>query len=205
MQDRSDARGERPTLLIRVGGAVLFAALAGTLSVRAAAAAGTAATANGSDGLAALAPCPHCRLFVGVGGTYQLWGWSDGLIIPLQLEIDDSRWELGAFRLARKEVAVGYGPPDKTAAEPNWGFSAMRRWQILHRSWGRLYFGFGGAYKLETDYVSSSRANFAYVLAARFALGRHGALLEIATRHWSNAWIKQPNRGVNFVTASVSF
>jgi hypothetical protein len=190
-------------LTLNVG--ALLLALAGMLPGRAAATDETAATGIQATALTPFAPCPHCRLLVGIGGTYQLWGWSDGLVLPVTLEINDSRWELGAFRLVRREIAVGYGPPDKTAAEPNWGFSAMRRWQVLHRSWGRLYFGFGAAYKLETDYLSSTRANFAYVLGARFDLGRCGALLEIAARHWSNAWIKQPNRGVDFVTASVSF
>jgi hypothetical protein len=152
-----------------------------------------------------LRPCAGCELFLGVGATYQFWGWSDGFVLPVTLELDESRWELGAFRMARTQIAIGYGPPDKIAADPYWGFSAMRRWQFLHRSWGRLYFGAGGSYKTEIDYLDSTRWNFAYLLAARFELRRNGPLLEIATRHWSNAWIKQPNRGQNFLTISVSF
>jgi hypothetical protein len=150
-------------------------------------------------------PCPHCRVFIGVGATYQLWGWSEGIVVPVTFEFNDSRWELGAFRMARAQIASGYGPPDKIAAEPYWGFSAMRRWQFLHRSWGKLYFGFGGSYKTEVDYLDATRWNFAYVLALRMDLGTRGSLVEIGTRHWSNAWIKQPNRGQNFLTVSVSF
>jgi hypothetical protein len=150
-------------------------------------------------------PCKHCKLLIGVGATYDLWDWTDGLVLPLTLELSDSRWELGAFRMARAQLVVSSRPHDGLAAEPYWGFSVMRRWQILHRSWGRLYFGFGGSYKTETDYLDGTRWNFAYLLGIRFDLGDHGSLLEITTRHWSNAWIKQPNRGQNFLTVSVSF
>jgi len=93
----------------------------------------------------------------------------------------------------------------QVAADPYWGFSAMRRWQFLHRSWSRWYFGAGGSYKTETDHLNSTRWNFAYLLAVRFDLGSSDSLLEIATRHWSNADIKLPNRGQNFLTISVSF
>lgn len=172
-----------------------------------------ALTVGGTVGLlASLAPATavaddcHCKLLIGIGATYQLWGWSDGLVVPLDLELADSRWELGAYRFVRKQIASGYGPPDKTAAEPYWGFTAMRRWQFLHRSWGRLYFGFGANYRSEIDYLEPTRWNFAYLVAARFDLGREqGTILELGVRHWSDFWIKQPNRGQDFVTVSVGF
>jgi hypothetical protein len=141
---------------------------------------------------------------MGIGGTYQLWGWSDGLVVPMTLEISDSLWELGAFRLARRQVAVGYGHPGQYRGRSLLGVYRHARWQFLHRPWGRLYCGFGGSYKTETDYLDSTRWNFAYLLAIRFDLP-HGSLLELAGRPWYNAWIKQPNRGQNFLTASVSF
>jgi hypothetical protein len=177
---------------------VLFAVAGGVLPGR--------AQAQETDSLTPFTPCPHCKLLLGVGAPYQLWGWADGIVIPVTLELADSRWEVGAFRFPRTQIATNYpGPPDKVAAEPYWGFSAMRRWQFLHRSWGRLYFGFGASYKTEVDYLDATRWNFSYVLAVRFDLGTSGSLLEVATRHWSNAWIKQPNNGQNFVTVSVSF
>jgi Lipid A 3-O-deacylase (PagL) len=208
MHDRTRMRRERTTHWIHAATAAALLAMAGALLSGSAAADdddATAAARPQDPPLTPFTPCPRCKLFLGVGGTFQFWGWSDGLVVPVTFEIDAGRWELGAFRFARTEIAVGYGPPDKTAAEPTWGFSAMRRWQILHPAWGRVYVGFGAAYKLQTDYLSSSRANFSYLVGVRFDLGSHGALLEIATRHWSNAWIKPPNRGVNFLTASVSF
>ncbi|HVW68624.1 MAG TPA: acyloxyacyl hydrolase [Steroidobacteraceae bacterium] len=155
------------------------------------------------DGLTPFRPCPLCQLFVGIGGTYQFWGWSDGIVVPFTLELNESRWEVGGFRMARRQIAMGYGPPDKVAAEPYWAASVMRRWQFLHRPWGRLYFGFGAVYRTETDYLDPTRWDFAYLLAARFDV--EAGLLEVAVRHWSDAWIKQPNRGQDFVTVSVSF
>ncbi|HSZ09617.1 MAG TPA: acyloxyacyl hydrolase [Steroidobacteraceae bacterium] len=165
-----------------------------------------AQTANESD-FNPFAPCPKCNLLIGAGETYQFWGWSHGVVLPVTLELDESRWELGAFRVATRQVAIGFGypPPDYTSAPPFWGFSAMRRWQFLHRSWLRLYAGFGGSYKTEIDTLDSTRLNFAYLLAARFDLGAKGQLIEISTRHWSNAYIKRPNIGENFLTISYSY
>jgi Lipid A 3-O-deacylase (PagL) len=157
-----------------------------------------------APGAARAADC-HCKLLLGVGATYQLWGWSDGFVVPITLELADSRWEVGAYWFARRQIAIGYGPPDKTAANPYWGLTAMRRWQFLHRSWGRLYFGFGANYRDETDYLEPTRWNFAYLVAARFELGEKRPLLEVGVRHWSDAWIKNPNRGQDFVTVSLGF
>ena len=128
-------------------------------------------------------------------------------MLPVTLELDESRWELGAFRVATRQIAIGHGypPPDYTSAVPFWGFSAMRRWQFLHRSWLRLYAGIGGSYKTEIDTLDATRLNFSYLLAARFDLGASGSLFEIAARHWSNGYIRKPNIGENFLTLSFSY
>lgn len=121
--------------------------------------------------------------------------------MPLTLELDQSRWELGVFRFTN---AQRYRDNDH-AASPYWGFTAMRRWQVLHRSRVRLYLGFGANYRSETDYLESTRWNFAYLVALRFDLDSHGRLLELGIHHWSDFWIKQPNRGQDFVTLSFGF
>lgn len=154
-----------------------------------------------------LTPCPHCDLLVGIGTTYKFWSWTDGLVVPLTLELDDSRWELGAFRFTTgqylKEPTLL--PLSTFAANPSWGFTAMRRWQVLRRDWGRLYLGFGANYRTETDFLESTYWNFAYLLGARFPFGRSRAFLELDVRHWSNAWFRLPNRGENLVTVSFSY
>ena len=145
--------------------------------------------------------CPRCNLLVGVGATYRLFGWSDGVVVPLTLELDQSRWELGVFRFTN---AQRYRDNDH-ATNPYWGFTATRRWQVLHRSRARLYLGFGANYRSETDYLESTRWNFAYLVAVRFDLDSRGRLLELGIHHWSDFWIKQPNRGQDFLTLSFGF
>ncbi|MGH8328012.1 MAG: acyloxyacyl hydrolase [Steroidobacteraceae bacterium] len=151
--------------------------------------------------------CGGCRLFVGAGesfSTYGIWHWTGGLVLPAILEIDDSRWELGAFRFAtRQRLEERQFPADTLGAQPYWGFSAMRRWQILHRGSARLYLGFGGGYRTETDLLVGTKWTFAFLLAIRFDLGNRA--IELSARHWSNAWIRLPDRGQNFVTISFSF
>jgi len=141
------------------------------------------------------------NVLVGLGATYRLFGWTDGLVAPLTFELDESRWELGAFRMTN---AQRYRENDR-AANPYWGFTAMRRWQVRHRSRDRLYVGFGANYRSEIDYLETTRWNFAYLVAVRFDLDSHGRVLELGIHHWSNFWIKQPNRGQDFLTLSFGF
>ena len=152
--------------------------------------------------------CNDCQLFVGAGTTYStygVWRWTGGFVLPITLEIDDSRWELGAFRFAtRQHLDERLYPAYIIAAHSYWGFSAMRRWQVLHRGPARFYLGFGGSYKTETDLLTATRGNFALLLAIRFDLGGHDAL-ELSARHWSNARIRLPDRGQNFITLSLGF
>jgi Lipid A 3-O-deacylase (PagL) len=151
-------------------------------------------------------PCGQCDLMVGVGTTYFDFRLTHGLVLPIALEFDQSRWELGAFRFANsQEVNKYYGPSDGRGANPYWGFTAMRRWQVLHRGWGKIYLGFGANYRTESDYLEISHWNFAYLIAARFDVGLHGTALEVGIRHWSDAWIRRPNRGQDLATLSVVF
>jgi Lipid A 3-O-deacylase (PagL) len=150
--------------------------------------------------------CGRCDLMLGVGTTYFDFGLTHGLVLPVALEFDQSRWELGAFRFATdQQVDKHWGPPDGRAANPYWGFTAMRRWQVIHRGWGRIYLGFGANYRTANDYLEVSHWNFAYLIAARFDVGVRGTALELGIRHWSDAWIKRPNRGQDLATISVVF
>lgn len=149
--------------------------------------------------------CPRCALMIGVGATYWPWRWTDGIVAPIMLEVDQSRWELGAFRFATAQyLKFNRYPPSTISAHPYWGFSAMRRWQVLHRSRWKLYLGFGAVYRSETDLLEPIRWNFAYLVSLRYAL-RRNTFLEFSVRHWSDAWLKNPNRGQNFLLLSVGF
>jgi Lipid A 3-O-deacylase (PagL) len=163
---------------------------------------------RGARAYGSLAPCAHCDVLVGLGTTFDttfnFFAWTDGVVVPVTLELDDSRWELGAFRMTNSQ-RFARGPVPRYATNPYWGFTAMRRWQVLHRSRDRLYLGFGANYRSEVDYLETTHWNFAYMVAARIDLDSRGRVLELSIRHWSNAWIRQPNRGQNFVTLSFGF
>jgi len=159
---------------------------------------------SSAEGL--LASCEHCDLLIGGGTTFSNVAWTDGLVLAGTLELDDSRWELGAFRFATAQrIPISGVPADYHAANPYWGFTAMRRWQVLDRRQGKLYLGFGANYRTEIDYLEATSWNFAYLVAARFDLGRHGSVVELGVRHWSDAWIRPGNRGQNLLTLSFAF
>jgi Lipid A 3-O-deacylase (PagL) len=154
-------------------------------------------------------PCAGCDVLLGVGTTFgpsfKRPAWTNAVVVPLQLELDDSRWELGAFRFASAQSVPGYPLSTTRAANPYWGFTAMRRWRVLHRGSMKLYLGFGANYRTEVDYLEPTRWNLAWLIGVRFDLDRHGHVLELDVRHWSNAWIKEPNRGQNLLTLSFGF
>ena len=159
---------------------------------------------SATEGL--LAPCEHCDLLIGAGTTFNHLAWTNGLVFAGTLELDDSRWELGAFRFATAQSTPISGvPSDYHAANPYWGFTAMRRWQVLHRARGKLYLAFGANYRTEIDYLEATNWNFAYLVAARFDVGKHGRAVELGIRHWSDAWIRPGNRGQNLLTLSFVF
>ena len=142
---------------------------------------------------------------VGAGTTFWRWHWTDGIVTPVMLEMDQSRWELGVFRFSTDQyLKYPRYPPSTLSAHPYWGFSAMRRWQVLHRARWKIYFGLGAAYRSETDLLEPMRWNLAYLIGIRYALKRN-TFLEFTMRHWSDVWIRTPNRGQNMVVLAVGF
>lgn len=150
-----------------------------------------------------LSPCAHCLVLIGVGTTYYDFNWTRGLVLPATLELDDSRWELGAFRFQTDQHNPGSTNP--VFAHPYWGFTPMRRWQVLHRGRARLYLGFGANYRTELDYLEPTHWNFAYLIALRFSADGRGRSFELGVRHWSDFWIRKPNRGQDLLTLSYAF
>ena len=152
-------------------------------------------------------PCAGCNLLLGVGGTYKFWSSTDSAVVPIELEIDDSRWEIAAFRMTSGQLLdePATYPNTLYSAKPYWGFSAMRRWRILRRPWGKLYVGFGANYRTETDMLVALKWNFAYLIAYRVNLGDTPAFAEVSIRHWSDAWLRLPDRGQNLLVVSFGF
>jgi hypothetical protein len=150
------------------------------------------------------APRPDWELELGAGTTYHRWGWTGSLVIPVTLVLDADRYEIGVFRMATSQ---GFFDPTfrkrLRTADPYWGFSASRRWELRRARW-RVFVGFGGSYKTEADMLSASKWNFAEQIGLRI---RPSALttVELALRHWSDAGLKLPNRGQDFITLTFAF
>jgi len=150
--------------------------------------------------------CHDCQWLAGIGGTYHFWSSTGGTVVPLTLVWDEDRYEVGVFRMASPQSF--YDPrahEQRQTAEPYWGFSASRRWELIRRPLWRVFFGFGASYKTEADQLSVTRLNFASQLGVRYALNGAGSSIELSVRHWSNAGIRLPNRGQDFATLSFVF
>jgi hypothetical protein len=138
---------------------------------------------------------------------YHYWGDTDAVVLAAAGIFDQDRYELGVFRFASRQTLIesGWSHPH-VMAEPYWGFSASRRWRLFATPTWRLFFGFGASYKTDEDPLNGTHWNFASQLAIRL---HHpsGAKpdLEVCIRHWSNAGMRLPNRGQDFVTISLVF
>ena len=151
--------------------------------------------------------CRDCEWTVGVGNTYHYWGETGGVVVAASGLIDQGRYEFGLFRMASSQTLVesGWSRP-RVLGEPYWAISAARRWQLFRRSDWRLFFGFGFSYKTEEDLMNSTHWNFASQLGIRLhhPSGKKPDL-EFCVRHWSNAGMRLPNRGQDFLTVSLVF
>ena len=63
----------------------------------------------------------------------------------------------------------------------------------------------GAAYKTKTDDLNGSNWNFAEQLGWRFPQQANSGRVEFALRHVSNAGLKKPNRGEDFLTLAYVF
>lgn len=143
--------------------------------------------------------CASCEIHLGLGGTYHFWGSTDGVVLPLTVSWDENRYEVGVFRMAGRQTLSKNGS-SQVLADPYWGVSASRRWVLLERGRVQGYFGFGLAYREESDILSATRWDFASQLGVRVRLPRNGSAVEFTVRHWSNGGIKLPNHGQDFAT-----
>lgn len=143
---------------------------------------------------------------IGIGGTYHFWGRTRGVVLPVTFDSSGNRYELGVFRMASTQWAESVNrPPAHIVARPYWGASLSRRWQIYGSAPVRVFLGVGASYKTETDQLNSTHWNFAEQLGVRVKLPAVRGRLELTLRHWSNAGLKLPNRGQDFVTLMYVF
>jgi hypothetical protein len=152
----------------------------------------------------AQALCESCELQAGLGGTYHYWGATGGVVFPLSLTWSRSRYELGLFRVTTGQMLnEPRSRSERVLAQPYWGVSLSRRWQLFEHGPAAAFVGFGLAAKTESDALSITRWDFASQVGVRLRLPGNRAVGELTLRHWSNGGIRLPNRGQDFVTVTI--
>jgi Lipid A 3-O-deacylase (PagL) len=147
--------------------------------------------------------CASCEVEVGAGGTYHYWGTTGSLVLPVTVNWSENRYEFAIFRFTDTQLLPLPGTHrERRMANPYWGASLSRRWQIFERGPVRGFFGFGLAGRTESDELSATRWDFASQLGLRFRLPGDRVIGEVAMRHWSNGGIKLPNHGQDFATVT---
>jgi hypothetical protein len=141
---------------------------------------------------------------LGAGMTFQYDGSKGTDLVFATWSTRDDHYELAAFRFLTPQTRLGCA-----LAEPNWVFEASRRWRLhwklIDHSGMDIFFGIGAAYKTKTDDLDGSNLNFAEQLGWRFPQQAHGGRVEFALRHVSNAGLKKPNKGEDFLTLAYVF
>jgi hypothetical protein len=148
--------------------------------------------------------CESCEVSVGAGGTYHYWGTTGSLVLPVTVTWSENRYEFGVFRFTDQQLLPLPGTHrERDMANPYWGASLSRRWQIFERGPVRGFFGFGLAGRTESDELSITRWDFASQLGLRWRLPGNRVIAEVAMRHWSNGGIRLPNHGQDFATFTI--
>jgi hypothetical protein len=141
---------------------------------------------------------------LGAGTTYQYDGSSGSTLAFGSWTGRDDHYEVAAIRFMSAQTRRS-----TTLAPPDWVAEVSRRWRLrwdmIDRSGLQLFVGAGAAYKDETDRLNGSRLNFAEQLGWRFPVTPNGGRVEFVIRHISNAGLKKPNRGEDFLTFAYVF
>lgn len=149
--------------------------------------------------------CRACEFHLGLGGTYHSFEGTGGLVIPMTVSWDRSRWEFGVFHFGEQTSADNDEGVERLVARPYWGASLSRRFQFFERGPLRAIFGFGVSYRTEQDILSATHWNFSSQFGLRYQAPGFPAILELSARHWSNGGVKTPNRGQDFTILTVRF
>ncbi|HEU5135710.1 MAG TPA: acyloxyacyl hydrolase [Steroidobacteraceae bacterium] len=160
---------------------------------------------HSGDRSGAFSFCRDCEFHLGVGGTYNSIEATRGVVIPMTVAWNRSRWEFGLFHFSEQYSSDNPQRVDQVVAQPYWGASLSRRFQLFERGPLRAIFGFGVSYRTETDVLSATHWNFASQFGLRFQSPQFPAVFELSARHWSNGGVRHPNRGQDFTILTVRF
>jgi hypothetical protein len=140
-----------------------------------------------------------------LGGTYHFWGTTGGVVLPVMVTWSENRYELGFVRVTTQQtLQESRSHNTRLMADPYWGVSLSRRWQLFERGPIKGFFGFGLAGKTKSDELSTTRWDFASQLGVRFRLPGNRVTGELTMRHWSNGGIRLPNHGQDFATLTIN-
>ena len=96
--------------------------------------------------------CESCEVQVGLGGTYHFWGTTGGVVLPVMVTWSENRYELGFVRVTTQQtLQESRSRNTRRMADPYWGVSLSRRWQLFERGPIKGFFGFGLAGKTKSD------------------------------------------------------
>ncbi len=149
--------------------------------------------------------CASCEFHLGVGGTYHSFENTGGVVIPMTVSWDRSRWEFGIFHFGEQTSEDNDDNAERVVARPYWGASLSRRFAFFERGPLRAVFGFGISYRTEQDVLSATHWNFSSQLGLRFQAPQFPTSFELSARHWSNGGVRTPNRGQDFTILTVRF
>jgi Lipid A 3-O-deacylase (PagL) len=148
--------------------------------------------------------CESCEVQIGLGGTYHYWGTTGSLVLPVTVTWSEDRYEFGVFRFTTQQLLPLPGThEERRMADPYWGASLSRRWQLFEQGPVKGFVGFGLAAKTESDTLSVTRLDFASQLGLRFRLPGNRVIGEVTMRHWSNGGLRLPNHGQDFATVTI--
>jgi hypothetical protein len=148
--------------------------------------------------------CDDCEFQVGLGGTYHSFEATGGEVLSGTMTWDRGRWEFGVFHFG-EQTSANDENVERLVARPYWGTSLSRRFSLFERGPLRAFFGFGLAYRTETDVLSATHWNFSSQFGFRYAVSQFPAVFELSARHWSNGGVRTPNRGQDFTILTVRF
>jgi hypothetical protein len=148
--------------------------------------------------------CESCEVQIGLGGTYHYWGTTGSLVLPVTVTWSEDRYEFGVIRFTTDQLLPlpGTHKEERRMADPYWGASLSRRWQLFEQGPVKGFVGFGLAAKTESDNLSVTRWDFASQLGLRFRLPGNRVIGEVTMRHWSNGGLRLPNHGQDFATVT---
>ena len=111
------------------------------------------------------------------------------LSCPVSVTWSQSRYELGVFRVTTQQTLHDRASHnDRVMADPYWGVSLSRRWQLFESGPVRGFVGFGLAGRTKSDELSATRWDFASQLGLRFRLPGNRAIAELTMRHLVKRW-----------------